>query len=88
MSQNRELVMPRIEIERVIPSWVTSECAGMRWIHVNEIAKPVFHVNVFEDGGEFILWSGKSYEEAIIVAEEAARDWPARIFDLVAIRNN
>ena len=72
-----------IEIERVTPSWVYSDSEGQKVIHLAEIAEPVFCVTVIENEGAIFLWSGKSYEEAIMNAEEAAHDWNACVYDLV-----
>lgn len=83
MSKFDEYPIPRIEITRITPLWVTIEGASGKRIVFSEIGEPAFYITVFEDEGDTILWNGKSYEEAIIAAEESARDWDAVVCDCV-----
>ena len=74
---------PRIEITHEKPIWVTSERIHGSVIVLSEICEPAFWVTVFEDEGELVIWTGASYQEAIIAAEEAALDWGCIVHDRV-----
>ncbi|TQM92447.1 hypothetical protein [Roseinatronobacter monicus] len=74
---------PRIEITHLKPTWVTSERTYGSVIVFSEICEPVFWVTVYEDEGELVIWTGASYQEAIIAAENAAFDWGCIVHDRV-----
>ena len=60
---------------------------GIVQLDYTVIGKDRFIVQLIEPGGDWpVLWDGGSYEEAILTAEELARDFGCGVVDRVATR--
>jgi hypothetical protein len=74
-----------IEIEMIIPTEATRRhhARGVS-LDFRDIGRRMFFVSVIEDEAHLIMWDGRSYEKAIIEAEELAADFDCPVIDMVA----